>query len=139
MSEKPLGHSKKYRVVTSPESREKMRGWLKTRGGIAVWVNQDLSGGPLNSNCGHLVFTPGTHLIEVGGEEFRPVDPIEDRPHWAYALVEVVTDESRLEWFQEEVRTAPCPNKLKAEERRSMVGWTYSRAERFWWRHVPMP
>ena len=67
-------------ILESPESASKLAEWLANRGGIAVWVCQDL-GSP---RIGQETFTPAAHL------DGSPATS----PHWSYGTTpdRIVTD-----------------------------------------------
>lgn len=64
-------------VVTSPNVREKFKGWIANRGGVKVWENQNLS----NPGSGP-IFTPA--LTEDGHDY--------PYPRWSHTVGFVVTD-----------------------------------------------
>ena len=109
---KPLGWSERYKIVNDPDILVKIHNWINDGRGLSIWANADLSGGPFNSICGHLMFTPGD---------------AKQSPHWAYYIVETVQDESRLDFFVEETsRTKP----------KKSTGWTYDKRAKEWYREV---
>jgi hypothetical protein len=72
--------------VCAPGCRHKFEDWIGTRGGVQIWVNQDLS------NRG-------------GGEIYQPVmDPEgkpSEKPRWSHALAETITDITRFRFCKE--------------------------------------
>lgn len=65
-----------------------MLGWIKDRGGVIVWKNQDLST-PSRGN----MFTP---LKTEDGMDRRNV-----KPHWSMGEPEVITDATRFRFVKE--------------------------------------
>ena len=77
--------TKKIEVLT-PGVRAKFEDWIKTRGGVAVWKNADLS------NCGAGdVFTPAKTAMGA----------VYDKPHWSWALDRVVTELTEFRFVRE--------------------------------------
>lgn len=92
-----------HQITFSPENESKAREWLASRGGIAVWVNADLS----SSDVGSQTYTPALTL------EGAPMGS----PHWRFTgkPAFVVTDpalvsiETRKEVARIKIRKgAPC-------------------------------
>jgi len=108
----PLGFQEEYSICVTEKTEAAVREWMKSRGGIAVWVSHDLS-------------TPGRYM-------YTPGDRSNDKPHWSMGLVEVVTNPKRIKLMREEVRhDKPSPKEWTL--------WKYDKRNRLWWRHVELP
>lgn len=89
----------KYSIT--PDQESKIVSWFKTRGGVAVWENQDLS----SASIGCLSFIPATR--SDGAKATTPSWQCGSEP------VEIVTDQSRFEvvtyseFRRVKVRTGP--------------------------------
>lgn len=59
--------------------------WISTRGGVQVWTNQEIGADRGN------MFTPHK----------SPEGEVYDKPHWAYAAGELVTDITRFRFVKE--------------------------------------
>lgn len=73
--------------VQTPGCREKFETWIKERGGVIVWRNQDLSF-PGRGD----IFTPATTQDGSPGEKHKP--------HWAMGCHETVTDLARFRFVK---------------------------------------
>lgn len=71
-----------YQLETDVENARKMWDWVKNRGGVAVWLSQDLA------EAGRKYLTP---VLDERGERML-------RPHWSTLNVpdDVVQDETKL-------------------------------------------
>lgn len=56
------------KLIIEPQNAEGIRGWITTRGGVAVWTNKDLG----SSRLGHETLTPAT----------TPEGTPATAPHW---------------------------------------------------------
>jgi hypothetical protein len=93
--------------VYSLGCREKFQNWIKTRGGVVVWRNQDLS-----CRRGDM-FTP------VNGPDGKE----SPRPHWAYTVHETITDITRFKFATREVEVGRCKIALKTKGYDTMFGF----------------
>ena len=83
--------------VYTPDTRPKFELWIKERGGVQVWHNQNLS----NPGAGNQ-FTPATMMVKdpddvrsCPGSKIGDIVPY-PKPHWSVGRGEVITDITRF-------------------------------------------
>jgi hypothetical protein len=89
--------------VLIPGLRSKFQDWITNRGGVQVWVSQNLS-----YDAGRLTFNPQR---DAAGNENKAA------PHWSLKLQEVVTDISRFRFANSYKELQRC--KIAIQHRRN--------------------
>lgn len=97
----PLGWEPIYTVAQYEDIElEKVRLWLRTGRGVAVWVSHDLS------TAGRAMYTPG--------------DSAMSKPHWSMVLVDIIADSKRLKFVKIEKHSIPT-NEQDRKARKRML------------------